>query len=104
MVYLKTVFIVIGLSNCQITDFPITYKLSDYMIRSQIVGNIWSFKPIKFEKSVIFMIITTFTIILSIIIITMIIIASIRTKPSKVSMTWQKMMMIFCDFYRLHKA
>ena len=81
------------------------------MIGNQLVGNIWSFKPIKFEKSVIFIIITTFTIILSIIIIItmiiikMIIIASIRTKPSKVSMTSQKMMMmIFCDFYRLHKA
>ena len=88
-------------------------KLSDYMIGNQLVGNIWSFKPIKFEKSVIFIIITTFTIILSLIIliiitmilIKMIIIASIRTKPSKVSMTSQKMrMMIFYDFYRLHKA
>ena len=78
------------------------------MFGNQLVGNIWSFKPIKFDKNVIFIIITTFTIILSIIIIiiTMIIIASIRTKPSKVSMTSQKMMMImiFCDFYRLHKA
>ena len=101
-----------------------------------VVGNIWSFKPIIFQKSVIFMIIKTFTIaitmmiiiiiikiiiimtkliiimiilisiiIITIIIIKMIVIASIRTKPSKVSMTSQKMMkMIFCDFYRLHKT
>ena len=63
-----------------------------------MVGNIWSFKPIKFEKSVIFMIIITFTIsiilIITMVVIKMIIIASIRTKPSKVSMTSQKMMMM----------
>ena len=66
------------------------------MIGNQLVGNIWSFKPMKLEKSVIFIIITTFTISLSIIviiitmiIIIMIIIASIKTKPLKVSMTSQ---------------
>ena len=31
-------------------------KLSNYMIGSQLVENAWSFKPIIFERSVIFMI------------------------------------------------
>ena len=97
LVYLKDSFYCdwfIQLSDYRLSD----YKLSDYMIGNQLVGNIRSFKPIKFEKSVIFIIITAFTIILSLIIliiitmilIKMIIIASIRTKPSKVSMTSQK--------------
>ena len=73
------------------------------MIGNQLVRKKCSFKPIKFEKNVIFMIIITFTIsiiiiamiiikmiILTMIIIKMIIIASIRTKPSQVSMASQK--------------
>ena len=39
-----------------IFDFPITlsnYKLSDYVIGSNLIENTWSFKPITFEESVI---------------------------------------------------
>ena len=76
----------------------------------------WSFKKINFEKSVIFIIIITFTIsttiIIIIIIITTILIKMIiivialkRTKPWKVNMMSHKMMMmIFCNFYRPEKA
>ena len=44
------------------------------MTGSQLVGNTWSFKPITFEESVIFMIIIALTI-------PIIIITSMRTKP-----------------------
>ena len=44
------------------------------MTGSQLVGNTWSFKPITFEESVIFMITIALTI-------PIIIITSMRTKP-----------------------
>ena len=34
---------------------PFDYKLSDYLIRSQLVENKWSFKAIIFEESVVIM-------------------------------------------------
>ena len=41
----------IGLSNfIRLSD----YKLFDCIIPSQLVENTWSFKPIRFEESVIF--------------------------------------------------
>lgn len=42
----------IWLSVYRVSD----YKLSDYKIGSQWLENTWSFKPITFEKSIIFMI------------------------------------------------
>ena len=49
------------------------------MTGRQLVGNTWSFKPITFEESVIFMIIITLTRP------TIIIITLMRTKPPRVN-------------------
>ena len=54
------------------------YKLSNYMIASQLVRNTWSFKPITFEEILILTINITLTIPITII-------TSMSTKPPTVN-------------------